>query len=297
MPEMPDNSVALTVTSPPYWNAIDYERHQSEPRSNYRPRQPVDYESYLDRLVRCFREVFRVQRPGGFCAVVIGTVLLDGRHTPLPFHLVLRMEAAGWQFHQDIVWAKITGGVKRARLAVRYPYPGYFYPNLMTEYILIFRKPGGAPIYSGRTPAEKERSRVSIDSIFTREVANNVWHIAPVPPRQFDHPCPFPEEIPHRLIRWFSYAGEVVLDPFCGIGTTLKAAAGLGRRWVGYEISARYAQRALVRVAEPMTPRRQLIVRVEHLGYGETRRPRWHASAATARKWRRSKTAAGERRQ
>lgn len=290
MPELPDGSVALTVTSPPYWNAIDYQRHQSEPSANYRLRPAQDYQAYLDFLTRCFGEVYRVHREGTFCAVVIGTVLLNRRHIPLPFHLVARMESLGWQFHQDIVWAKVTGGVKRARLTIQHPYPGYYYPNLMTEYILVFRKPGPRRIYAGRPVEEKQLNRVKIDSVFTHDVANNVWHIAPVPPKQFDHPCPFPEEIPHRLIRWFSYQDEGVLDPFCGIGTTLKVAAQLGRRWVGYEISEQYAARARARVSEPLVPRRQLVPRVERVPYGMVRRPAWPAPRQARLKRARQRT-------
>src|SRR5689334_20505445 len=181
MSHLADGVVDLTVTSPPYSNAIDYDAHVTTPGANYRPRQAVDYEEYLDFLCRCFSETLRVTRSGGFCAVIIGTVLDKGTHTPLPFHLVSRMERLGWEFHQDIVWSKVTGGVKRAGSVIQNPYPGYYYPNIMTEYILVFRKPGSRRIYQRRTAAEKERDRIAIDSVFTKEVANNIWHIAPVP--------------------------------------------------------------------------------------------------------------------
>src|SRR5205807_846580 len=111
MSQLADAVVDLTVTSPPYSNAIDYESHVADPSANYRPRQAVNYEDYLAFLERCFEETLRVTRPGGFCAVVIGTVLNKGVHTPLPFHLVSRMERLGWEFHQDIIWSKVTGGV------------------------------------------------------------------------------------------------------------------------------------------------------------------------------------------
>src|SRR5262249_17579997 len=139
MTQLADDVVDLTVTSPPYSNAIDYETHVSDPGANYRPRQALDYPEYLAFLDRCFGETLRVTRPGGFCAVVIGTVLDKGTHTPLPFHLVSRMERLGWEFHQDILWSKVTGGVKRAGSSIQNPYPGYYYPNIMTEYILVFR--------------------------------------------------------------------------------------------------------------------------------------------------------------
>jgi site-specific DNA-methyltransferase (adenine-specific) len=272
MPELADGSVGLTVTSPPYWTTIDYAAHTSRPGENYRPRPTGDYAMYLDFLRRCFGEIFRVQRESAFCAVVIGTVLVGGKHIPLPFHFVSLMEEIGWIFHQDIIWSKCTGGVKRFRSTTRNPYPGYFYPNIMTEYILLFRKPGEAKIYEDRSMREKEGDRIALDAVTTRDVANNIWHIAPVPPkqsRQLAHPCPFPEEIPYRLIRWYSYRGDIVCDPFCGIGTTLKVAAAMGRRWIGYEIQPRYAATARRKIAEPLALRKQLIVGYERIGYGE----------------------------
>ena len=268
MPELNDGCVDLTVTSPPYWNAINYDTHVRAPGANYRSREEMDYGAYLDFLKRCFGEVLRVHREGSVCAVVIGTVLLDGRHTPLPFHFVSLMEQSGWVFHQDIIWSKCTGGVKRAGSTIQHPYPGYYYPNIMTEYILLFRKPGRRRIYTARSRKDKQRDRVELDSVFTKEVANNIWHIAPVPPNQLPHPCPFPEEIPYRLVRWFTYTGDLVLDPFCGIGTTPKVAAALGRRWVGYEIEPRYAEIARRRVSEPLVLRKQLVARYDKIEYG-----------------------------
>ncbi len=269
MRDLPDDCVHLTVTSPPYWNAIDYDVHSISRSENFRTRKAMDYDEYLGFLRSAFSEVFRVHRPGSICAVVIGTILLDGKHTPLPYHFVPLMEQIGWEFHQDIVWSKCTGGVKRFGSSAQNPFPGYFYPNIMTEYILLFRKPGPKRIYEGRGREEKEENRIELDSVTTRDVANNVWHVAPVPPRQLNHPCPFPEEIPYRIIRWYSYKGDLVLDPFCGIGTTLKVAANLGRRWVGYEIIEKYADIAKKRVHEPLVLRKQLVVAYDKLEYGE----------------------------
>jgi len=254
MDELDDGAVALTVTSPPYWNSIDYTAHcEGNGEAEYRPRQSVDYDEYMDFLGRCFAETLRVTRPGGFCAVVVGTVLLDGVHTPLPFRLVGLMEGLGWSFHQDIVWYKCTGGVKRAGSTIRHPYPGYYYPNLMCEYILVFRRPGPR-IYESRTAEEKQSSRYEVDSVFTRDVANNIWHIAPVPPGQYPHPCPFPEEIPYRLISLYSYRGDLVLDP---------------RRWVGYEVMEEYVRLAEARISQPLNLRKQLICKFDRVAPGE----------------------------
>lgn len=270
MPELPDNAVDLTVTSPPYWNAIDYDTHARDSSQNYRPRQEQAYSEYLAFLKRVFTETLRVHKPGSHCAVVIGTVLLKGKHVPVPYHLTNLMQEIGWEFHQDIIWAKVTGGVKRAGATIQHPYPGYYYPNLMLEYILIFRKPGDKRIYAGRTPKEKQRDAMQVDTVFTRDIANNIWHIAPVPPNQLPHPCPFPEELAYRLIRLYSYTGDLVLDPFAGIGTTLKVANATGRGWVGYELIEEYITYASKRLGEPLKLRKQLVADFQKIDYGET---------------------------
>ena len=268
MPELDADSVALTVTSPPYWNAIDYDVAASDKSQDYRTRAAsrangyAEYADYLDWLERVFGEVRRVTAPGGYCAVVMGTVLLNRRHYPVPFDLVARLTQAGWDFHQDIVWHKCTAGVRRARVAIQNPYPGYFYPNIMTEYILIFRKPGPR-IYAARSREQKADSRIPINRLYTLDVANNIWHIAPIPPgSSLDHPCPFPEEIPYRLIQLYSYTGDLVLDPFAGSGQTLKVARRLGRRYAGYEIVPQYAAMARQRIEEPLSIRPQQLVAV-----------------------------------
>ena len=278
MEEVPDNSITLTVTSPPYWNAIDYHRHSVDPTKSYRTREYSDgfgdYGSYLGWLSGIFGEILDKTRPGGFAAVVIGTVLLDGIAYPVPFDLVARLSSIGWVFHQDIVWHKVTAGVKRAGVFIQHPYPGYYHPNIMTEYILVFRKPG-QPIYRGESKESRERAKYCVGALFTKEIANNVWHIAPVPPGVIEHPCPFPEEIPYRLVQLYSYVGDTVLDPFLGSGQTSKVAFALGRNVVGYDVIENYVRYAQSRLEEPLGVRSsQLFAQFSHmplnapLGYG-----------------------------
>jgi DNA modification methylase len=265
MTEVADNSVALTVTSPPYWNAIDYDIHATDKRQYYRTRRYAQgyrgYEDYLDWLIRIFSEVLRVTKPGGFCAVVIGTVLLDGELYPVPFDFASRMTKNRWTFHQDFIWHKCTAGVKRAGVSIQKPYPGYFYPNIMNEYILVFQKPG-PKIYQTRSETEKEAASYPINRLFTLDIANNIWHIAPVPPDTIDHPAPFPEEIPYRVISLYSYPGDLILDPFLGSGQTTKVAKYLGRNAIGYEIIPQYVQLARRRLQEPLALRKQQLVAI-----------------------------------
>ncbi len=263
MPELMDGSVSLTVTSPPYWNAIDYDRHAENKGQYFRTRNYSngfdDYENYLNWTAKIFEEVLRVTKPGGYCGIVIGTVLYNGRHYPVPFDLTSRLVREGWEFHQDIIWHKCTAGVKRAGVTIQKPYPGYYYPNIMTEYILIFRKSGPA-IYKTIDVEDRKKSPIAINKLFTMDVANNIWHIAPVPPDLLDHPCPFPEEIPYRLISLYSYTGESVLDPFAGSGQTLKVARHLKRKFVGYEIIEKYVKLSEKRIAEPLAIREYQLI-------------------------------------
>ncbi len=278
MDEVADESVTLTVTSPPYWNAIDYDRHACNPDEAYRTRHYSagfdNYESYLGWLSSRFAEVLRKTRPGGYLAVVVGTVLLDGVSYPVPFDLASRLPGVGWAFHQDIVWHKSTGGVKRAGVFIQRPYPGYYHPNIMTEYIMVFRKPGD-PIFRSASAEVRDAAKVQVGALFTKEIANNVWHIAPVPPGTLEHPCPFPEEIPYRLVQLYSYPGDIVLDPFLGSGQTAKVAYALGRNVLGYEVVEKYAEYAYERLEEPLAIRpEQLVAEFGHmpltapLGYG-----------------------------
>jgi site-specific DNA-methyltransferase (adenine-specific) len=288
MAELPNDCVALTVTSPPYWNAIDYDIHASDKSQFYRTRAInnkngyLEYPHYLEWLENIFNEVLRVTIPGGFCAIVIGTVLFDGKHYAVPFDLIHRLNKKGWDFHQDIIWHKCTAGVKRAGVTIQKPYPGYFYPNIMTEYILVFRKPG-PHIYKNRSTSQKSDAEYPINRLFTMDVANNIWHIAPVPPDLINHPCPYPEEIPYRLITMYSYPGDLVLDPFAGSGQTLKVANHLSRKYVGYEIIDKYVDLAKERIKQSLSIRPQQLVAVfekigldEPTGQGQVKRLNGH---------------------
>ena len=260
--EIEDDSVALTVTSPPYWNSIDYDLHANGNGDEwYRERQYTaygsSYDDYLDRIEATFNEVRRTTTPGGFCAIVVGTILQNGDHFPAPMDITARLTASGWLFHQDIVWNKVTGGVKRAGSYIQRPRAGYFYPNIMTEYILIFRKPGKRRYDS--EPA------LPVDEVFKHDIANTIWHIAPVPPNAIEHPCPFPEELVRRLVRLYSHEGDLVLDPFLGSGQTAKVAVQQGRLAIGYEIEPAYIKTAVLRIYGQNRRRYQLIPRYERL--------------------------------
>ena len=241
------NMVSLTVTSPPYHNAINYDEHQTSQKW-YRGTVGVSIESWLDEMKQVFSQVYQVTKPGGYCCIVIGNEIIEGKiKLPLPAMLSVELTKNdnGWKFFEEIIWNKVTGGKKRFRVTVQHPYPTYYYPNIMHEQIIILRK---EPFHN----VKDKKSRLRIDSIMKKEIANSVWHIAPVPPsyRKF-HPAAFPEEIPYRLIQLYSNVGDLVLDPFTGSGQTPKMARFLKRRYIGVDKSEKYVKIATKRVMEP----------------------------------------------
>lgn len=219
--------ISLSVTSPPYHNAISYESHAKDSNKNYRNRYSLDYANdYMSMLNSVWNSTFEMLHSGGYLAVNVGSVLDNGYHYPLAEDILNELSRnSKWEFVRSIFWHKVTAGVKRAGSVIQHPYPGYWHPNIMTEHIIIVRKPG---------PVRNPNSDVP------KEWLEPVWDLAPVPPRKIDHPAPYPEEIPHRLIRMFTSPGEWVLDPFNGAGATSKAAFDLGRCALGFDIEKKY---------------------------------------------------------
>ena len=248
--------VALTVTSPPYHNAINYHEHQTSDNW-YRGTGGSSIDSWLDEMKKVFSEVFKVTKPGGYCCIVIGNEIIEEKNKlPLPALLLVNLTSkdVGWKFFEEIIWNKVTGGKKRFRVTIQHPYPTYYYPNIMHEQIIILRKP---PFLNKKN----KKSKLKINDLMKKEIANSVWHIAPVPPsyRRF-HPAAFPEEIPYRLIQLYSNEGDLVLDPFVGSGQTTKMARFLNRKYVGIDKSPKYVRIAKKRTVEPPALREMQLV-------------------------------------
>ncbi len=228
--------IALVITSPPYHNAISYKSHSEDASANYRPRQGIDYANeYLPLMKRVWDQSWTMLRPGGYLVINVGSVLDNGKHYPLPQDTMaqLCLEEPIWIFDRNIIWHKVTAGVKRAGSVIKHQLPGYWYPNIMTEHIIVVHKPGADPIVNYDTP---------------REWWENVWDLAPVPPRTIDHPAPFPEDLPHRFIRMLTNDGDWILDPFNGAGSTTKAAFDLNRHAVGFDLEPKYIDYAYKRL-------------------------------------------------
>jgi site-specific DNA-methyltransferase (adenine-specific) len=251
-------SVQLTITSPPYRNAIDYDMHASGNGGYYRGRTKIETNDYVQQMVDIFNDkVYRVTTNGGYCCIVIANEVTNGTILPLP-HIVLSklVKPFGqWNLHEEIIWHKVTGGTNRYGSFVINPYPKYYRANIMHEFILVLRK---GDVKSGRT--QRDETLPATHEEWTKEIANSIWHIAPVPPGYIAHPCPFPEEIPYRLMKLYSYEGDTILDPFNGSGQTTKVAAHVNRRYIGIEIVNEYIELAMARLAEE-----QLHIRPEAL--------------------------------
>lgn len=256
---VPANSVQLTITSPPYRNAIDYDMHASGSGGYYRGKLNLDTGDYLNNMADIFGgKVYRVTKEGGYCCIVIANEVANGTILPLPHMLLSKLVQpyGKWHLHEEIIWHKVTGGTNRYGSFVINPYPKYYRANIMHEFIMILRK---GDVNSGRT--QRKNALPATHEEWTKEIANSVWHIAPVPPGYIDHPCPYPEEIPYRLMKLYSYEGDVVLDPFNGSGQTTKVAHHFGRRYIGIDLVKEYVHLARSRLErEPLHIREEALI-------------------------------------
>ncbi len=256
--ELTANFIQLTITSPPYRNAIDYNAHTSKNGSYYRGKSNINTKEYLEEMIEIFNnKIYNATKEGGYCCIVIANEVVNGTLLPLP-HMVLSqlVEPYGkWNLHEEIVWHKVTGGTNRYGSFVINPYPKYYRANIMHELILVLRK---GNVSSGRT--ERTETLPATHEEWTKEIANSVWHIAPIPPGYIEHPCPFPEEIPYRLMKLYSYEGDTILDPFNGSGQTTKVAFHLQRRFIGVDIINEYVKLARSRLIEPIHIRPEALI-------------------------------------
>ncbi|MDD4178553.1 MAG: site-specific DNA-methyltransferase [Candidatus Margulisbacteria bacterium] len=233
MPELKDNSIDFIITSPPYWDLKNY-------KSNKQIGLGQSYEQYLEEIEKVFKESSRVLKAGRYFALVIGTRISDGELVHIPADCISIFRNYSMRLKKEIIWTKPKGtqGLWQrgtTQFLKSKPYPRNANYNIQHEFILIFRKENNSIISE-----DKFRVNHKLSEEFIKEVAWTNWTIGVS--RQKNHPAAFPVELPTRLIRLYSYPGEVVLDPFMGSGTTALAANNLDRHCIGYEISKEYCE-------------------------------------------------------
>jgi len=228
MEEVPDGSVHLMVTSPPYFNApFDY-------RGLFK-----SYGQYLGVLKSFAKETFRVLQDGRIAVLNIDDMLIDGEKFPIVADATKIFQEAGFRYRDRIIWKKPEGYLRisrRSGVMLQNPYPMYFYPDNLLESIIIFQK--GKFNYRSIPKETREASRVDIKEFSNKKWYMTLWEMNNVMPGSTLEKdiAAFPYELPYRAIKLFSYKGETVLDPFVGSGTTMKAARDLERNSIGYEI-------------------------------------------------------------
>lgn len=228
MAEIPDESVHLMVTSPPYFNApFDYKNLFK------------NYDQYLGVLKRVAKEVYRVLKEGRIAVLNIDDMLINGEKFPIVADATKIFQNAGFRYRDRIIWKKPDGYLrisKRSGVLLQNPYPMYFYPDNLLESILIFQK--GKFDYKSIPKEIREQSKIDIKEFSDNKWFMTLWEMVNVLPGSplEKNIAAFPEELPYRIIKLFSYKGETVLDPFLGSGTTMKVARQLGRNSIGIEI-------------------------------------------------------------
>lgn len=227
MEELPDCSIHLAVTSPPYNSQKEYD-------------QDLSMDEYLGLLARVWQETYRVLVPGGRVCINIANL---GRKPYLPLHsfIIDQMLEIGYLMRGEIIWDKAASASPSTAWG---SWCSASNPVLrdVHEYILVFSK------------ADFQRPKGDRENTIQKQEfldwTKSVWQFPAVQARQIGHPAPFPVELPHRCIQLYTYKGDVVLDPFTGSGTTCLAAKGDGRNFVGYETNSEYIALAEKRLDE-----------------------------------------------
>lgn len=235
---IPDQSIHLILTSPPYWNLKRYNETAGQLG------HLADYEEFLGELAKIWKESYRILVPGGRLICVVGDVCLsrrqNGRHVVVPLHadICVLCRKIGFDNLNPIIWYKIANANYEVNNGTKFlgkPYePNAIIKNDI-EFILMQRKPGGY-----RQPTEEQRRLSKLTKEEYDKWFRQFWNITGASTK--NHPAPFPLELAYRLVRMFSFWGDTVLDPFCGTGTTMLAAMKSNRNSIGIELDQAYCR-------------------------------------------------------
>ena len=224
MSRMQSNELSLIVTSPPYFNARDYSQYKS-------------VQDYMAQMKEVFTMAYDKLKESRMCVINVSPVLVEREkrskqsyRIPLPFYFVPMMEEIGFEFLEDIIWMKPDGSApNRNGGFYRHRKPVAYKPNIVTEYVLVFKKP--APFLIDKVI----KNESLVPDGYER---TNVWRINPDTNNW--HPAPFPEALAERIIRYYSYEGEVIYDCFAGSGTVGKVGSRLNRKVILSELKQEY---------------------------------------------------------
>lgn len=241
MKRIDDASVDCVVTSPPYYNAMEYSHWPT-------------YQDYLNFMENVLCELMRVLNVGRYCIINVSCVIEPrkdrndyGRRYPIPFHFVGLAEKVGMDFVDDIIWRKPDGAASnRGQKFYHLRQPMVYRANNVTEYILVFRKPGIRPEDVYRAIGDDIKAQSRVDGWYFR---TNVWDMNPNNHNTDFHPATFPLLLPYELVRYYSFVGHTILDPFIGSGTTAIACLKEHRHFIGFELNKEYFDIAQRRIA------------------------------------------------
>lgn len=227
MEEIPNHSIHLMVTSPPYNVTKEYD-------------EDLTLSEYRDLLKRVFREIYRVLVTGGRACINIANL---GRKPYIPLHsyIIQDMLEIGFFMRGEIIWNKATGSSPSTAWG---SWQSAANPTLrdIHEYILIFSKESFS-----RKRMDKSDTIAKEEFL---EFTKSVWTFSAESAQRIGHPAPFPVELPYRLIQLYTFKNEIVLDPFCGSGSTCIAAIKTKRHFIGYDIKKEYVKSAEQRIKE-----------------------------------------------
>ncbi|MGN6057074.1 MAG: DNA-methyltransferase [Sphingomicrobium sp.] len=252
-----DRSVHLVVTSPPYWTLKKYEG------SNGQLGDLDDYEQFLDELDKVWAECARVLVPGGRICCVVGDVCVPrrrvGRHLVVPLHADIQVRARSLNLDvlTPILWHKIANGVTEVQGNGAGFYGKPYQPGAVVkndiEYILFMRKGGD---YRKTEPLQKALSMLTKAEM--QAWWRSIWTDIRGASTRDGHPAPYPPVLAERLIRMFSFAGDTVLDPFAGTGSTAVGAVAAGRNSMSFDIEPSYVDLAERNIRRAMNHRRNV---------------------------------------
>lgn len=226
MDEIPDNSIHLMITSPPYNVGKEYD-------------EDLTLDEYADLLESVFTQSYKKLVTGGRACINITNI---GRKPYIPLHMIVCeiMLDIGFLMRGEIIWDKSASGGGSCAwgswMSASNPVLRDYH-----EYILVFSKES----YS-KNKSQEKRDTIGHDDFI--DWTRSIWTFPAVNAKKIGHPAPFPVELPHRLINLYSYEGDVVLDPFCGSGSTCIAAIQNNRSYIGYDIKKEYIDLAQKRI-------------------------------------------------